>query len=403
MKILVISQQYWPESWRIVETCGFLAEHGNDVTVICGRPNDENGNLLPSYKRKKTVFEEHQGVHIIRVGDSPRKSGDFFLYRKYMSFVHKANREIDRLPAAFDVILVNQLSPVMQAIPAIRFADKWGCRILMYCQDIWPESLSARGVKNSGITKPIYQHYLKKSRQIYQRMDRILVTSPSYVSYLEGRCGVSKDKLDCLPQFSEPLFFDTPAPALKNSTTHNYVFAGNVGFAQDVETIVKAANELKNNPDISFHIFGDGSDLTSVKKYARSLGLNNLVFHARVSTAELPGVYASADALLLTFGKLAFTRYVLPAKLTSYMAAGKPILVAGDGAASDLVKKVGCGMAVPSGDFAGLATEIQKMSLRSAQEKADLGNKGREYAKQTFDRGNYYVRLVRELRSLAKK
>ena len=279
MKILVISQQFWPESWRIVETCEFLVEQGNEVTVICGRPNDENGHLLSSYKKKKTIFEEHHGIHIIRVGDAPRKTGDFCLYVKYMSFVHKANKEIDRLAGSFDIILVNQLSPVMQAIPAIRFSDKWDCPILMYCQDIWPESLSARGVKNSGLTKPIYQHYLRKSRWIYQRMDRILVTSPSYISYLQERCGVAKDKLDCLPQFSEPLFFKTLEPTLSSSTKYNYVFAGNVGFAQDVETIVRAANELKGNPDISFHIFGDGSDLTSVKKYVLSLRLKNVNFH----------------------------------------------------------------------------------------------------------------------------
>jgi len=403
MKILVISQQFWPESWRIVETCEFLVEQGNEVTVICGRPNDENGHLLSSYKKKKTIFEEHHGIHIIRVGDAPRKTGDFCLYVKYMSFVHKANKEIDRLAGSFDIILVNQLSPVMQAIPAIRFSDKWDCPILMYCQDIWPESLSARGVKNSGLTKPIYQHYLRKSRWIYQRMDRILVTSPSYISYLQERCGVAKDKLDCLPQFSEPLFFKTLEPTLSSSTKYNYVFAGNVGFAQDVETIVRAANELKGNPDISFHIFGDGSDLTSVKKYVLSLRLKNVNFHARVSTAELPGVYASADALLLTFGKLAFTRYVLPAKLTSYMAAGKPILVAGDGAAAELVKRVGCGASVSSGDFAGLADEVQKIARRPLQEKEEMGNKGRDYAKKAFDRSSYYARLVKELQSLAKK
>ena len=80
MKILVISQQFWPESWRIVETCEFLVEQGNEVTVICGRPNDENGHLLSSYKKKKTIFEEHHGIHIIRIGDAPRNTGDFCLY-----------------------------------------------------------------------------------------------------------------------------------------------------------------------------------------------------------------------------------------------------------------------------------------------------------------------------------
>ena len=128
-----------------------------------------------------------------------------------------------------------------------------------------------------------------------------------------------------------------------------------------------------------------------------------LIRHARVSTAELPGVYASADALLLTFGKLAFTRYVLPAKLTSYMAAGKPILVAGDGAAAELVKRVGCGASVSSGDFAGLADEVQKIARRPLQEKEEMGNKGRDYAKKAFDRSSYYARLVKELQSLAKK
>jgi glycosyltransferase involved in cell wall biosynthesis len=403
MKILVISQQYWPESWRIVDTCEFLVAHGNDVTVMCGRPNDQSGRLLSTYKERKTLFEERNGVQIIRISDSPREKGDFRLYLKYMSFVNKANRQVKTLPSDFDIVLVNQLSPVMQAIPAIRYSDQHHCPILMYCQDIWPESLSARGVRNSGLTKPVYQHYWRKSKRIYQRMDRILVTSPSYVSYLHEHCGVDPKKIDCLPQFSESLFFQDAKPTLDKATKHNFVFAGNVGFAQDVETIARAAYELKQYPDISFHVFGDGSDLSSVKKIVTNLALTNIVFHSRVPTNQLPGVYASADGLLLTFGKLAFTRYVLPAKLTTYMAAAKPVLVAGDGASADLVKKVGCGIAVPSGDYVGLASEVLKMAQRSETQKNEMGIKGREYAKQAFDRNAYYAKLIKELKSLSKQ
>jgi glycosyltransferase involved in cell wall biosynthesis len=393
MKILVISQQYWPESWRIVDTCEELVNHGYDVTVVCGLPNDSEGRVLKTYKKKAMRCQEHGGVHILRVADHPRWRGDFNLYRKYITFSSKGKRLAKHLPNDFDLVLINQLSPVMQALPGMAYARKKHCPLLMYCQDLWPESLSVRGVVDSGLTRPIYRHYLSLSRKIYQAMDYILVTSPAYVDYLKNKCLVGPSKLDTLEQYAEPFFFGEAIPDLHQAKEHNFVFAGNIGQAQDAETIIKAADLLKSHEDIRVHLVGDGSGLKKVERLANSLHLSNVIFHRRVPVQAMPGVYQGADALLITLSKDAFTSYVLPAKLTSYMASGKPIISACNGAVTQLISEAHCGVGVASGDFTQLAKEILRFSQLSSQERNEMGRNGRLYATAHFDREAYFLKL----------
>jgi glycosyltransferase involved in cell wall biosynthesis len=403
MKILVISQQYWPESWRIIGTCEELVNRGHDVTVVCGLPNDSEGRLVKAYHRKAMRCQEHNGVHIFRVSDHPRWRGDLNLYLKYVSFSKRASRLIHHFNDDFDVVFVNQLSPIMQAIPAIRYSENYHCPIVMYCQDLWPESLSVRGINNHGFTKPIYSHYLRLSKKIYNRMDHILVTSPAYQEYLSHICDVPTKKLECLEQYAEPFFFGTFQPDLHQSSQHNFVFAGNIGQAQDTGAILKAAELLKNHPGIRIHLVGDGSGLKKMKKLANSYQLNNVVFHRRVPAEEMPGVYQGADGLLITLSHDSFTSYVLPAKLTSYLASGKPVIGACNGAVADLIREAQCGVCVPSGDFRGLAREILRFSQLSEEEKEKLGSNGRVYAAAHFSYESYFDRLEKVLKDFCKK
>jgi Glycosyltransferase len=403
MNILVISQQYWPETWRITDTCEELVARGHTVTLICGLPNDSRGHVLPEYHKKENLEQVHNGVHIFRIKDCGRYHGDLCLYLKYVSFVRGCRRLLRKLPGKFDVVFVNQLSPVLQAIPAIEYSKKHNLSVLMYCQDLWPESLSARGITNHGFTKPIYDHYLKVSRTIYQSMFRILVTSPLYVDYLVKTCLVRPDKIGLLMQFAEPLFFKKSSVDLHGSRVHNFVFAGNVGKAQDVETLIKASALLVKDKRIAIHIVGDGSDLTEVKRLVKKLCLDNVVFHGRVPLSEMPTVYAGADALVITLSPVFFTSLVVPAKLTAYMAAGKPIIGACNGSTSELIKRSRCGECVASGDYRGLAALIQSFSNMSKEELLTYSNHGREYAKGNFDRRNYFDALEKELILVAKK
>jgi len=401
MRILVVSQQYWPETWRIVDTCEELVKRGHQVTVLCGLPNDQDGNLLPEYRNRANWVQERNGVHIIRVHEHPRKHGDLNLYLKYRSFAKNGVRAARKLPGNFDVVLLNQLSPIMQGKPAIAYARIWQKKVLMYCQDIWPESLSARHVLDSGLTKPIYRHYLKVSRQIYGSMDLILVTSPHYIDYLHEVCSVTTGKLEYLPQYAEGLFYQPAIPKIEQARKHNFVFAGNVGMVQDVETIVRAADLLKENKDIAIHIVGSGSDLANVQKLVEALGTDNIFFHGRVPLEQIPGMYAASDALLVTFAKDPLTPYVVPAKLQTCMASGKPIIAAATGAVAEIIADAKCGVAVEPGDFVSLAREIEKMSSCDHEIRDGYSVNAREFSKIHFDRASYFSRLEASLERLS--
>ena len=403
MNILIVSQQYWPENWRIVDAAEELVRRGQRVTVVCGVPNDASGNLLPEYRDSTKWIQSHNGVSILRVFDHPRKRGDFNLFAKYMSFANKATKLIKTLAGDFDVVFSNQLSPVMQVQPAVVYGKKWNKPVLMYCYDLWPESLAARGVTSNGITKPIYRHYLKVSRSLYNAVNRILVTSPDYLSYLNQVDLVPETKMDYLPQYAEDIFSKKANPLLPGSTKHNFVFAGNVGMAQDIECLLKAARQLEKDPEISVHIIGAGSDMTSCQRMAEQLKISNVVFHGNMPLENMPGAYESADALLVTLSDVSFLRYVLPGKLQSYMEYGKPILCAANGATPKIISEAQCGYSVDSGDFMGLAQLMQKIASMSSAEKDALANNAQNYSKSHFDRKTFFDRLETELETLAKR
>jgi Glycosyltransferase len=402
MKILCVSQQYWPENWRIVDAAEELVRRGHQVTIVCGLPNDSKGNLISEYRDSKNWVQSHNEVHILRVFDHPRKRGNLNLFLKYVTFAKNATKLIDTLPGDFDVVLSNQLSPIMQVQPAVYYKKKWGTGILMYCYDLWPESLAARKVINRGFTKPIYRHYLHISRLLYNAVDRILVTSPDYLSYLNRVDLVPFERMDYLPQYAEDIFSLKTKPCLSFSTAHNFVFAGNVGMAQDVETLLKAAQLLSKNKDISIHIVGSGSDVGNCKRLSKKNGLFNVFFHGSLPLENMPAAYEAADALLITLSPVSFLNYVLPGKLQSYMEYGKPIICAANGATPKMLAEADCGYSVPSGDYMNLAKMIEQVSALTDDEKCKLGKNAKDYAQVHFNRRAFFDRLEVELKALAK-
>ena len=345
MRILIVSQQYWPENWRIVDAAEELVHRGHQVVVVCGVPNDHNGELIEKYRDPQFWNEVHNGVRLIRVFDHPRKHGDFSLYKKYMSFVKKANRAVDGLAENFDIVFINQLSPVMQAIPGLRYARKWGKPTLMYCYDLWPESLAARNVVNHGLTKPIYRHYLRLSRRLYNGTDRILVTSPDYLSYLHDRCLVPADHMAYLPQYAEDLFATKAAANLSQATAHNFVFAGNVGKAQGLDCILELAKSCLDQKNCHFFIIGTGSDKERLVQKAKDMSLSNLLFCEPIPKSLMPVLYSRADSVIVAL-KNGSMKDSIPSKLYEVLAFGIPTFLIASGDAVSLLQETKIGLAV---------------------------------------------------------
>lgn len=392
MKILVVCQYYAPEPFRISDICEALAEQGNDVTVVTGTPNYPEGELYPGYEKGARADEVIGGVRVHRCPLIPRKSGAVYRFLNYYSFVWSSRRYLRKMKEDFDVVFVNQLSPVMMAEGALAWAKRNHRRCVLYCLDLWPESLLAGGI---GQGSPIYQLFLRISRRIYRSADGILVSSRGYAEYFREKFQI--ENVRYLPQYAEDLFGELPQPTEEKQTV-DFLFAGNVGSGQSVETIVEAARLLKNERTIHIHIVGGGISLEKCRILAE--GLPNITFYGRQKLEQMPRYYAMADVFLVSLMKDPVLSMCLPGKVQSYLAAGKPVVGAIDGEAARVIREAECGMCAPAEDPETLAELIRRMAAQPELRK-QYGENARRYYRAHFQKEKFISDLAAVLQENA--
>ena len=392
MKILVACQYYAPEPFRISDICEALAEQGNDVTVVTGTPNYPEGEIYPGYEKGARSDEVIGGVRVHRCPLIPRKSGAVYRFLNYYSFVWSSRRYLRKMKEDFDVVFVNQLSPVMMAEGALAWAKRNHRRCVLYCLDLWPESLLAGGI---GQGSPIYQLFLRISRRIYRSADGILVSSRGYAEYFREKFQI--ENVRYLPQYAEDLFGELPQPTEEKQTV-DFLFAGNVGSGQSVETIVEAARLLKNERTIHIHIVGGGISLEKCRILAE--GLPNITFYGRQKLEQMPRYYAMADVFLVSLMKDPVLSMCLPGKVQSYLAAGKPVVGAIDGEAARVIREAECGMCAPAEDPETLAELIRRMAAQPELRK-QYGENARRYYRAHFQKEKFISDLAAVLQENA--
>lgn len=391
MKILVVCQYYYPEPFRITDICEEMVKRGHEVTVVTGEPNYPEGEIYKGYENHQKSDEVINGVTVHRCPIIPRKTGTLYRFLNYYSYPLKAGKYVRKLMASdgkpFDVVFVNQLSPVMMAEPAIKYRKKHGTPIVMYCLDLWPESLVAGGIKRDSV---VYRVFHRVSKRIYRSMDKILITSKSFKEYIEDHFAVESKRIDYLPQYAEGLFKELPFK--KPGEKIDLVFAGNIGEAQSVETIIRAAEKLKDKP-VRFHIVGGGTDLERLKKLAEDL--ENVVFYGRRPLDEMPKYYAMADAMLITLKADPVLSLTLPGKVQSYMAVGKPIIGAIDGETARIITEAECGYCSQAEDVGGLVNNI--LSFIENKARNQFGLNSHRYFEHHFTKEAFIERLEEEM------
>lgn len=384
MKILVISQYYYPEPFRITDICEELVCRGHSVTVITGVPNYPMGKIYSGYEHGKRAQEIINGVHVIRCQIHPRKKGALHRLWNYYSYPFRSKHAVSRLEDDFDVVFIYQLSPVMMANAGIRYAKKHRIKSILYCLDLWPASLSAGGV-NGGL---MYKWFAKESSRIYRAADQILLSSDSFSTYFKKEFGI--DDTIYLPQYAESTFLPSEC-GKKPDGCIDLMFAGNVGTAQSVDTVVKAAALCKDMPELRWHIVGDGIALPECKKLAEALDAP-VIFHGRQAVSEMPRYYAMADAMLVTMKKDPIISLTLPGKVQSYMAAGKPIIGAIDGEAKIVIEQLQCGYCVSAEDYESLAAVCKKFAGEKSMYAA-WGSRARSAYEKLYSKNRYISAL----------
>ncbi|MDD4802797.1 MAG: glycosyltransferase family 4 protein [Syntrophomonas sp.] len=391
MKLLVVCQYFYPEQFKVNDICFELVKLGHDVTVLTGLPNYPSGVTHKDYRWFKRRYENINGVKIIRTSLIGRGQGKIRLALNYLSFAVCSSIRALFMKKDFDLVLVYQLSPITMACPALLLKKLTGKPILLYCQDLWPESIVAAGIKQES---SIYRIILSLSRYIYKRADKIAISSKLFKNYFSEVIGIDGD-ISYLPVYAESLF-ENIGPKSNKRETINLVFAGNIGEMQSVETIIKAANELKYCDNIKWHIIGDGSDRFSCEKMAIEFGLSNVIFYGQRPLSEMPDFYSLADAFLVTLKANQEISYTLPNKVQSYMAAGKPVIGAIDGETRLVIEDAGCGYCCKAEDYLALAELIKEFALNQ-KNPGILGKNARKYYEEHFHKDIFMKNFIKFL------
>lgn len=396
LKILVVCQYYSPEPFRISDLCEEMVRRGHEVTVLTGVPNYPEGIIYDGYKNGKHRNELINGVKVHRCFTIGRRTGTMFRFLNYYSYAVSSafhvmfNRFKPEHGGEYDVILVNQLSPIMMAYAGMAYKKMHHKKLVLYCLDLWPESLVAGGITRDSV---IYKAFHRISGQIYQYCDQILVTSKMFADYISNEFGVKKDKIEYLPQYAEDLFENLDDTTAEKDTV-DLVFAGNIGEVQSVQTIIESAGHLKDERTADgkraiFHIVGGGTDLERLKKMAAVKKLDNVIFHGRKPVTDMPQYYRLADAMLVTLGADPILSLTLPGKVQSYLAAGKPVIGAINGETQMVLKESESGFVGNAEDSEQLSENIRKFMALTDEDRKQLGMNARKYYEQNFARDLY--------------
>ena len=397
MHVLVITQYFWPESFRINDLVIGLKEKGYRITVLTGQPNYPAGAFYPGYGFFKWKKEEFDGIEVIRVPVFPRGSGrSFRLVLNYLSYACFACFIGPfRCTSRYDLIFVFEPSPITVGLPALLFKKLKKAPILFWVQDLWPESLSATGAISS---KVLLRYVEKLVRFIYQGSDYILVQSKEFYVPIE-KLGIDKERIRYFPNSAEslykPMILENDAPeTISIPAGFRVMFAGNIGAAQDFATILDAAEKLKSYPDIHWLILGDGRKLVWVKEQIISRGLSK-TFHllGRYPVEVMPRYFSLADVMLVVLKSDPIFSLTIPSKIQSYLACGKPIIAALDGAGAKIVREAGAGLTPSVENPEELANAVLRLYEMSGEDRRIMGLHGLEYFKMHFERNMLLDRL----------
>jgi glycosyltransferase involved in cell wall biosynthesis len=397
MRVLIFTQYFWPENFRINDLVQELSNRGHKITVITGLPNYPSGNLHSDYKKKPNEFSNYFSAKIIRVPIVLRGNGNLFrLFLNYISYVLSGSIAAWRLRKfEFDLVFVYEPSPITVCLPAIFFKSLTKTPIIFWVLDLWPETLKSLKIINSSFILSIVG---KLVSFIYNRCDLILGQSRSFESEI-NKYSFNQLKFRYFPSWSEDLVEESSyknLPILSNDNNFfKIVFTGNIGKSQDFESILLAAEILKSsNIKAKFLIFGDGRMKNDLENQILSKGLKEQIqICGLYPLSAMPSIYHQSDALLATLKATPAFEKTIPGKIQSYMLSSRPILTMLSGEGSRIIDDAKCGLTANSGDFLKLIENIKILMELNEEDRNKMGLNGRSYSEVEFNRKSLIDRL----------
>jgi len=387
VRVLLVTQYFWPENFRINDLAERLTARGHQVSVLTGKPNYPSGNVFPEFRASPGDFADYHGARVYRVPMLARGSGSVRLALNYVSFALGALLfGPDRLSGQrFDAILVFQPSPITVGVPAVWLGRLKRAPVMFWVQDLWPETLAA---VNAVRSRWILDAIGALARFIYKRCALVLGQSRGMVDKLAAYCD-DRTKIRYFPNWAE----DAPAPEdvqpaaeiSDGNGTFDVLFAGNIGDAQDFPAVLDAMAKLRDRADIRWILVGDGRRSDWVRAEVERRGLSSrVIMPGRFPVERMPSFYARADALLVSLRADPVFSLTVPSKVQSYLMAGIPILGMLDGEGAAIIRDAEAGIACAAGDSAGLANAVIEMASMPPARRTELAENGRQYARSEF-------------------
>ncbi|MCQ3034778.1 MAG: glycosyltransferase family 4 protein [Bacilli bacterium] len=372
MKILFITQFYYPERISSTLIAESFVKQGHEVTVVTDKPNYGFHEVLPEYK--DVNFEIINGVKVHRVNIYPRKKGRLSVIKNYLSYYMNAKKYVRHMKEEFDVVFSMSLSPVISIAPAILYAKKHRVPHTLFCLDLWPESTVVTGAvkENSLMYKVLY----KWSVSLYKKCNQIIVSSPSFINYFNNVLHINDKKFI---HVNQPALFDAGEyDPIKYEKKHNFVYAGNLGKLQLTAELAKAMEYIENE-DAVLHLIGNGSEVDNIKKLIQEKHLEDkVIYHGIMKTRDVEKYYWSADALIVSLTKEGSVGKTIPNKAIQYLQYGRPILGVIQGDGKDLLTKCG-GAVFANQEPMDIAHAMETIMEMDENKKAELGKLNKAY------------------------
>jgi len=402
-RVLVVCQHFYPENFRINDICTSLIGNEIDVDVMCGIPNYPKGRFFEGYSYFSPRRETYNGVNVMRAGEIPqlKGGGKLFVALNYLWFPLASLFHVPKLMCKkkYDCVFLYATSPVFMAFPGLVYAKLRNTRTVLYVLDYWPDSLySVIPIKNRFL-RAIFR---RVSFWHYRHADTIITVSNGMLKKMREEAGIPEDKSYFLPQSCEKLYETTTYDEELHERfggKFNIIFAGNIGPAQSLETLVEAAVKLEKTgeslPDYRFILIGDGMSRKTLNELVTGKQMNHrFIFEGYVSPEQVLKYYELADVLYVSLSSDELFKIMLPSKIQSYMAAGKPILASLSGEGRDTILQAECGLACESGDANALADTIVQILSMPRTMLSRFGENGKKYYEQNYKHEIFMDRIM---------
>ena len=407
MRILWVAQWFPPDLGalpaRITEMSRVWTEEGHSVTVVTAFPHHPLGVIPEAYRRKRVVEERYEDLRVIRcwLWALPNRR---MWQRTLCQISFSVSSVLFALgrPEKPDVVIVS--SPPFFTVPAgWAFAKLRRAPLVFEVRDLWPAVFAASGVMEEGFA---YRMLERLEKFFYRAARRIVVVTNGFRADLVAR-GVPAEKISVVLNGADPALYSTKergesASAMRRELAGDAAFlvsyVGTHGILQGLEQFLDAADALKGDPRFAFAFVGEGARKAFLVEESKRRGLSNVAFHAAVAKDRVPDVYAASDACVVCLRPLPIFDKFIPSKVFETLAAARPIVAALSGEAADIVRRAGGSIAIP-GDGASIAKALLELASKTAAERAEIGERGRRFIAETYDRR----RLAREYLSVLER